>query len=459
MSRRVLTLPLLAAAGALLLAGCGSSSSSSNVPDPDPTPPPPPAETSTVRVVHASADAPDVNVLVNGDIAFEGVPFGDASPLVELDSGDIDVQVDGLLPGGDTATVIGPVTLTLEADTQYNVLAIGDVAAIEALVLSQEQIEVPGDEVRVRVVHAAPGAPEVDVYVTAPGDTLDDTPLGTFEFGGDLGPAQVPEGDYRIRVTVAGTDTVVYDTGAIDLPGGADLLIAAVTNTGPGDAPITLLVSDGNGALTLFDQETPADVRVVHNSPAPTPAVDVIVNDDFADPFVPNLAFPEFTPYVSVPPDVYNVKVTPSGNAGSIVIDADLDLEIGTASTVIALGELAEIQPLVLADDNRRIATEAKVRLVHGASSAGEVDVYVVPAGEDFTAFDPAVPGFAFLDNTGYIALAEGEYDVFVTLTGTTTVAIEATIDIVEGGVYTAIARDPLDDGSGEFGLILMDDF
>jgi hypothetical protein len=46
-----------------------------------------------------------------------------------------------------------------------------------------------------------------------------------------------------------------------------------------------------------------------------------------------------------------------------------------------------------------------------------------------------------------------------VTAAGTTTPAIgPATIALANGGIYTAIARDPLP-GDMDFGLILLDDF
>ena len=50
----------------------------------------------------------------------------------------------------------------------------------------------------------------------------------------------VPAGDYQIRITPAGsTATVVFDSGTIALPGGADLMVLAVDTTGPG-APVQL---------------------------------------------------------------------------------------------------------------------------------------------------------------------------------------------------------------------------
>ncbi len=452
-------LPAALAAVVLAIAGCGSSSDSE--PEIAPPPPPPPPAASTVRIVHASADAPNVNILIDGDAAFEDVPFLAATPLTQLDAGDYEIQVDGRLPGDTVTTVIGPVTLTFEADTQYNVLAIGDVGGdgIEPLVLSQPTNDIEAGNLRARVVHAAPGAPEVEVYVTAPGDLAPgEPPLGSFVFGEDLGPVEVPAGDYQIRVAVPGDPpTVVFDSGTIALPDGADLLIAAVTNTGPGDSPVTLVVSDGTDAFNLVDIDTPSNVRVVHASPD-AGNVDVLVDDAVA---VPNLAFPEFTDYLSLASDTYNVKVTPAGNPGTVAIEADLELETGAEYSVIAAGELgpATLDALVLVDDNRRVATEAKVRIVHGSPNAGSVDIYVTGVGESLDDAEPAVEGFVFLDQTGYLSLPAGNYDVTVTPTGTTTPAVgPATIELTAGGIYTAIARDPLP-AQMDFGLILLDDF
>jgi len=252
--------------------------------------------------------------------------------------------------------------------------------------------------------------------------------------------------------------TVVFDSGTVALPL-SDLLIVAVDNTGPGTAPISLLVADnGLGTFEILDQATPTQFRVIHASPD-APPVDVIVNDDFDNPLLESVAYPAFSDFIEVPADTYNVKVTAENNPGAIVIDADLMLEAGRQYSVYATDVLANITPFVLVDDTRPVITEAKVRIVHLAPGAGLVDLYVTAPGADITGLAPTFAGVDFQDETGYVSLAAGSYDVTVTVAGTKTVAIgPAPIMVAAGGVYTVAARDAAG-GGAPFGLILLDDF
>ena len=443
-----------ATALALVLAGCSDSSNKK----PDEVVPPP--AQFKVQALHASPDAPMVNVSI-GAGTISDVDYKEGTGALTLDVGTYTVKVDGILPGGN-ATVIGPVDLTFAADTLYRIVAVGGVADIEALVLEQPDTAVPAGSVRLRLLHAAPMAPQVDVYLTAPGADLAATaPAGTFSFGQNLGPLQVPAGDYQARVTLAGdASAVVYDTGTITLASGGNLLLAAVENTATGAAPISLVVQDGSGSSEILDAATPADLRVVHASPD-APQVDVVVNDDFANPLVSDLGYPDFTPFVSVPPATYNVKVTDSATQTVVPIDADLDLMAGVRYTVLAVGNLADIEPMVATDDPRRVATNAKVRIIHASPTAQAVDIYVTAPGVDINSVAPTLTAVPFKANTGFIGLAEGSYDVTVAPTGTKVPAIgPATITVENGGVYTAVARDAEGGAGGApLGLILMDDF
>lgn len=449
---------LLLAAFAVSIAAC--SSSDDDVVNSAPFPP-----TASLQVLHASSDAPAVNVVVNGNALLTDVDYKQGSARLQLEPGTYSVQVDGITPGGDV-TVIGPVDLTLDVDTVYTVAAVGKVGdgTIEAVVLNQPRTAVAAGSARAFVLHGASEAPAVDVYVTTPGADLTGTaPLGSFSYKESLGPVEVAAGDYQIRVTLAGDPTaVVYDTGTVTLSDGDDLLLSAVNNTVAESttlmqaSPISLAILTGAGSAEILDAATPASLRVVHAS-ADAPNVDVIVDD--AVTLVSDLAFPDATPFVPVDPATYNVKVTAAGNASAVVIDADLTLDAGVTYDVLAVNELAAIEPLVLTDDYRSVITEAKVRIIHASPTAQDVDIYVTEQGADITNIEPTLAGVPFKANTGFLSLAAGAYDVTVTPAGSKTAAIgPAAIGVNAGGIYTAIARDA-EGGGAPLNLILLDDF
>jgi hypothetical protein len=398
-----------------------------------------PLDKTMVRVFHASPDAPKVNLWVNDAVVASGLDYQKSTGYLSLDEGTYKVAVEGVIPGGN-AVVIGPVNLPLAGKTDYDVIAVNSVASIESLIISDTGSLSDNTKVRVRVAHLTAAAPAVKVFVTAPGaDLASSTALGSFAFKETLGAVEVAAGDYQIRVTLA-DNTVVFDSGTINLAAGKDLLVGAVPNVGTGSSPISLAVLDGNAVAIISDKNAGADLRVVHNS-ADAPAVDVTANNG-ATPAIANLAFPDATGYLNLPAATYNFKVTPNAATMPVVINADVPLMNGTAYTLIALGALANIEPLLLTDDNRSVATEAKVRLVHGSTLAGNVDIYVTASGAGITAATPAFSNVAFKASTGYVSLAAGDYDVIIAPAGTKTEAIKVGVALEAGGVYTAIARD-----------------
>lgn len=423
--------------------------------------------TATFRVLHAVPDAPKVNVLVNGAETLSEVDYKEGTGFLAEVAGTYSVQVDALVPGG-VATVIGPVDVPLAVNTETSIIAIGKAAGtIEPFVHTRDVGDVPAGSARAEVLHGAPNAPPVDVYVTAPNaDLAASAKLGgtTIAFKDRIGPADVPAGIYQIRVTLQDqTDpaSIVFDSGEVELTDGADLLIVAVESTGAAVSPISLILWGEDGVVAeLLDRNTPANLRVVHASPD-TPGVDVVVNGDFANPLVPGLTFPNTAPtdgYVGVPADTYDVTVTDSATQGLMPIMEPLTVAAGSETTVIAVGFLADVRLLLLADDNRRLATAAKVRLVHGAPSAGLVDIYVTADG-DIANVDPNFEDVPLEAETGYVELAEGSYVVTVTGSDSKAPAFDPVpISVNASGVYTAIVRDAAG-GGAPFGVIVLDDF
>lgn len=156
-----------------------------------------PSESANVRVAHMSPDAPNVDVLVDGSAALEDVPFGAVSPYLEVPAGDREVEITA---AGDPDTSVFAGTVPVEAETDYTVAAIGEIGEnadqpFEPLVLEDDNSDPGSDTARVRLVHASPDAPAVDVTVGSSGDLLFDG-AGY----GDASYVEVPGGDYTLDV-------------------------------------------------------------------------------------------------------------------------------------------------------------------------------------------------------------------------------------------------------------------
>ena len=173
-------------------------------------------------------------------------------------------------------------------------------------------------------------------------------------------------------------------------------------------------------------------VRVVHASPD-APAVDVWVNGAVA---FSNAPFEGITDYAELAAGTYNVQVSPTGATEPIVIDADLDLAAGTDYTVVAVGLLENIEPLVLVDNNSAPAAgKAHVRFVHASPDAPAVDIAVANGGPVLFSNVP------FKGVGDYLPVDAGTYDLEVRLAGTDTVALSVPgVSLADSTVYTVFA-------------------
>src|SRR5687768_1793805 len=126
--------------------------------DDDPTAP---VATAQLRVVHASPDAPNVDVLVDDAAALTNVPFKAASEYLSVPSGARNLKVRA----AGTSTVVIDQNATVVEGRAYTVLATGRVASIAPLVLEDDLTNPASGNIRLRLVHASPTAGNVDIYV------------------------------------------------------------------------------------------------------------------------------------------------------------------------------------------------------------------------------------------------------------------------------------------------------
>lgn len=178
------------------------------------------ATDASVRVGHCCPDAPNVDVRVDGNVAFEDVPFGEISEYAALPAESHDVSV---APHGEDESVLD-VTLDPEAGAAYSALATGTLDSLECTVFGDDPGEVAADQTHVRLVHASPDAPAVDVRVADGGPTL----CEDVGFRDTSGYVPVDAGTYDIEVVPTGTDDVALSLPDTELTGGTAVSAVAI---------------------------------------------------------------------------------------------------------------------------------------------------------------------------------------------------------------------------------------
>ena len=176
--------------------------------DSNPTAPAPKAR---VMAVHASPNAPAVDLLVDNVVAGTGLAFPNSTAYLEVKAGTRNVKVNVT---GTSTTVINA-DLAVAGGSYYTVFAADSVSKIAPVVLTDDLTAPAAGKAHVRFVHLSPNAPAVDVAVTG-GPVL--FPNQAFKAYSAFTP--VDAGTYNLEVRLAGTSTVVLPLPGITLTAG-----------------------------------------------------------------------------------------------------------------------------------------------------------------------------------------------------------------------------------------------
>ncbi|MFD1862821.1 DUF4397 domain-containing protein [Planococcus sp. FY231025] len=152
------------------------------------------SHTAKVRVVHASPDAPAVDVYVNGELTLENVPFKADSGYLEVPAGTHDVEVFATGTEYAEGTGVLRADLAVEAGKAYTVAAANTVDALE-FVVAEDSMEVAEGKAKIRVGHLSPDAPAVDVGLIG-GDAV----FSGAEFPGITDYVELDAGTYDLEI-------------------------------------------------------------------------------------------------------------------------------------------------------------------------------------------------------------------------------------------------------------------
>jgi len=250
-----LTKLVLAAVALSTLAACGGGDTEDRLDVADPK----------VRFVDVARLSANVTLYRNdvGQSDANNVGYKYGSYYFDVSPGDATWSIR---PAANTATQLAAVSFDADRGDRNTIVAIASDSGLDAaLIRDPYNKSLTTDKARVRVFNAAVNAQAIDVYITQPGadisNSVPDFANVQFKQSAPLSgddSIEYPGGGYQLRVTTAGTKTVLF-TALVNVSDNADWLLVPIPTADSG-APVAgdikLLLVQGNDKATVTTEIT-----------------------------------------------------------------------------------------------------------------------------------------------------------------------------------------------------------
>ncbi|MEH7360645.1 DUF4397 domain-containing protein [Priestia aryabhattai] len=192
-----------------------------------------PAQNAEVRIVHASPDAPAVDIFVDDKALVEGAKFKDVSNSLPLSAGSHKVEVYEAKTKGTKDSII-EATLVVDGGKSYTVAAVNKAENLELQAFTNNKQGMDG-KASLRVAHLSPDAPAVNVGPKGAAPLFKD-----LSFKSISGYQVVNPGSYDLSVSTADGKEILSLPGT-NLQSGKNYTVLAVNTA---DKLETIILQD-----------------------------------------------------------------------------------------------------------------------------------------------------------------------------------------------------------------------
>jgi len=336
--------------------------------------PPKPAH---IRVVNVLGTTTPIDVVANGVTVWSGLGFETMTAYMDFENVTTKIQVR--LTGTDNILV--DQTYNPAGDQNYTLVVYGTTLIPSLGVMADVTQAPPSGKFALNVYNAAPigngaavGTISVDLYLTAPGVPIE-TASPTFTYiafsaGNIFG--QYDAGQYQLRLTVAGTKAIVYDSGTLTL--NAQTATDVIMYSRGSEILPNVLLNDSDGAgLQRIANNLLARIKVV-NGAFQTGPVDQLLNDKA---IVSNLAYNTASLYNVIPAGAGTVTFQATAAPGATIATLANTFAGATDQTVFITGFAGSTKAVALLDNNLPPGTGlAAIRYVNASPDSGTLDAY-----------------------------------------------------------------------------------
>lgn len=192
---------------------------------------------SFIRFLHASPNAPNLDIYIDGKKAVSNLPYGNLAGYAALQAGSH--KIDTYL-AGQTTNLILSTTMALIGDNFTTMAIAGVLPNLQYRVYEDRAESIPTNESYIRFVHLSPNTPAVDVVIEA-GETL----FSAITFGRTKQYKKINPGIYKLLVRASGTPNVLLGLPQLTFEGGKAYTLYAMGVMG-GSPPLSVVVlTDG----------------------------------------------------------------------------------------------------------------------------------------------------------------------------------------------------------------------
>lgn len=120
------------------------------------------SKNSYIRLLHASPDAPLVDVYANDKLIAKNLSYKEFSPYIQMQSGNYNITI---FPAGTKVKPVLKSTFFVPPRSIFTIAASGRLSNLNLLAIPEPIKQIPPGKAFIRFAHLSPDAPEVDVVL------------------------------------------------------------------------------------------------------------------------------------------------------------------------------------------------------------------------------------------------------------------------------------------------------
>lgn len=175
----------------------------------------PPTPKSKILVVHASPDAPKVDILLDNSFV-DTLSFPRNTSYIEINSGTRNVKVRA------TGTTIIPIdaNVNFDANKNYSIFAVDSLSKVSALITVDDLSTPASGKAHVRFIHLSPDAPAVNIIANGSVTLFSNRTFNKTITASEQAFTPVDAGTYNLQVRTSEGNVLALDLPGITLTAG-----------------------------------------------------------------------------------------------------------------------------------------------------------------------------------------------------------------------------------------------